>query len=85
MRLAADEYERFVAQLRELSPDDWSRPTACPAWDVHAMACHVLGAAELAASVPERADGRRDAQGSSGPASDPVTAAPDLCRRPADR
>jgi uncharacterized protein (TIGR03083 family) len=54
MRLAAQEYDRFVAQLRELSPDDWSKPTACPAWDVHAMACHVLGMAEYAASLREQ-------------------------------
>jgi uncharacterized protein (TIGR03083 family) len=54
MRLAAQEYDRFGAQLRELSPDDWSSPTVCADWDVHAMACHVLGMAELAASVPEQ-------------------------------
>ena len=54
MRLAATEYDRFVNQLRDLSADDWSRPTACPDWDVHAMACHVLGMAEFAASVPEQ-------------------------------
>lgn len=54
MRLAAHEYGRFVAALHELSRHDWSRPTACPAWDVHAMACHVLGMAEFAASVPEQ-------------------------------
>lgn len=54
MRLAAHEYDRLVAQLRDLSPDEWSRPTTCPAWDVHATACHVLGMAEFAASVPER-------------------------------
>ncbi|MEO7981693.1 MAG: maleylpyruvate isomerase family mycothiol-dependent enzyme [Sporichthyaceae bacterium] len=54
MRLAAHEYDLFVDQLRELSPEDWSRPTDCPAWDVHAMACHVLGMAEFAASVPEQ-------------------------------
>ena len=55
MRLAAHEYDRFVAQLRTLPPADWSKPTACPAWDVHAMACHVLGMAEFAASVREQA------------------------------
>jgi uncharacterized protein (TIGR03083 family) len=54
MRLAAHEYDRFVAQLRELAPGDWTKPTACPVWDVHAMSCHVLGMAEFAASVPER-------------------------------
>jgi uncharacterized protein (TIGR03083 family) len=54
MRLAATEYQRFVSLLGELSGDGWSRPTACPAWDVHAMACHVLGMAELAASPLEQ-------------------------------
>jgi uncharacterized protein (TIGR03083 family) len=53
-RLAATEYERLVAQLRALAPDDWRRPTACPAWDVHAMCCHILGMAELAASPLEQ-------------------------------
>ncbi|MFP5371880.1 MAG: maleylpyruvate isomerase N-terminal domain-containing protein, partial [Actinomycetes bacterium] len=37
-RLAATEYERFLAVLRDLDPADWSRPTECPAWDVRAMA-----------------------------------------------
>jgi len=54
MRLAADEYDCFVAQLRGLAADDWSRPTACAEWDVHAMSAHVLGMADFAASVPER-------------------------------
>jgi len=54
MRLAATEYDRFVAQLRELDPADWARPTACSEWDVHAMACHVLGMAEMVASMPEQ-------------------------------
>jgi len=54
-RLAAGEYNRFIGQLRELAPGDWARPTACLAWDIHAMACHVLGMAELAASPVEQA------------------------------
>jgi uncharacterized protein (TIGR03083 family) len=54
MRLAAHEYDMFVAQLRELAREDWTRPTACPAWDVHAMACHVLGMADFAASKAEQ-------------------------------
>lgn len=54
MRLAATEYQRLVAQLRELVPEDWSRPTACPAWDVHRMVCHVIGNAEMSASHEER-------------------------------
>ncbi|HEV7677297.1 MAG TPA: maleylpyruvate isomerase family mycothiol-dependent enzyme [Candidatus Dormibacteraeota bacterium] len=54
MRLAANEYTQFVDQLRGLSASDWTRPTPCPAWDVHAMACHVLGMAEMAASPVEQ-------------------------------
>jgi uncharacterized protein (TIGR03083 family) len=53
MRLAATEYERFLAQLRGLSDADWSRPTVCSAWDVRAMAGHVLGMAEMAGSMRE--------------------------------
>ena len=66
MRLAANEYDRFFDQLRDLSPDDWSRPTACPAWDVHAMACHVVGMAEFAASVPEQLRQMRAARKAGG-------------------
>jgi uncharacterized protein (TIGR03083 family) len=73
MRLAEREYELFVAQLGELSPDDWSRPTACPEWDVHAMACHVLGMAELAASVPEQLRQMRAARRAGGLLIDALT------------
>jgi uncharacterized protein (TIGR03083 family) len=54
MRLAADEYQRFIEVLASLSPDDWSKPTECPAWDVRAMAAHALGMAEMAASIREQ-------------------------------
>lgn len=54
MRLAADEYARFTAQLRGLDAEQWRRPTACPGWDVHAMVCHVLGMAEMFASTLEQ-------------------------------
>jgi uncharacterized protein (TIGR03083 family) len=54
-RLAATEYERFLAVLRDLGSGDWSRPTECTEWDVRAMAAHVLGMAEMAASVRETA------------------------------
>lgn len=54
-RLAATEYERFLAVLRDLDPAEWSRPTDCPAWDVRAMAAHVLGMAEMVTSVREMA------------------------------
>jgi hypothetical protein len=38
MRLAADEYRRYLDLLRSLTADDWSRPTDCPGWDVRSMA-----------------------------------------------
>ena len=66
MRLAAQEYDRFLAQLRDLSPEDWARATPCPAWDVHAMVCHVLGMVELAASVPEQLRQMRAARRAGG-------------------
>jgi uncharacterized protein (TIGR03083 family) len=50
-RLAATEYGRFTDLLRTLGADDWSRPTDCPDWDVRAMAGHVLGMAQMVASV----------------------------------
>jgi uncharacterized protein (TIGR03083 family) len=52
MRLAADEYGRFEGLLRTLGPDDWARPTDCPNWDVRALVGHVLGMAQMVATVP---------------------------------
>ena len=52
MRLAATEYRRFEALLRTLGPEDWARTTDCPDWDVRAMAGHVLGMAQMVATVP---------------------------------
>ena len=64
MILAATEFDRMAAQLRVLAPGDWTRPTVCALWDVHAMAAHVLGMAEAQASIRQfahdfRAAGRR--------------------------
>ena len=53
MALAATEYRRYLDLLAGLAPADWSRPTDCPDWDVRAMAGHVLGMAEMAASARE--------------------------------
>ena len=41
--LAKTEYERVADQLRSLAPDDWTKPTDCPLWDVRAMAGHSTG------------------------------------------
>ncbi|EKT77363.1 hypothetical protein WSS_A38001 [Rhodococcus opacus M213] len=55
-RLAATEYDRFAELLESLTPEQWSRQTDCPAWDVRQLACHVLGMAAYASSIRE---GRR--------------------------
>ncbi len=55
MRLAATEYDRVATLFGELGPADWAAPTECPGWDVRAMAGHLLGMAQMAASVPELA------------------------------
>jgi uncharacterized protein (TIGR03083 family) len=51
LRLAATEYGRFGSLLGTLTPGDWARATDCPAWDVRAVAGHVLGMAQMVASV----------------------------------
>ncbi|GAC1338687.1 MAG: hypothetical protein NVSMB29_04860 [Candidatus Dormibacteria bacterium] len=52
-QLAATEYARFLDLLRPLAGPDWTLPTECPTWDVRAMATHVLGMAEMSASLRE--------------------------------
>lgn len=73
-RLAATEYERVLALLRELDADDWARPTACPGWDVKAMAGHLLGMAEFAASARENLRQVRAAKRAGGVWIDALTA-----------
>jgi uncharacterized protein (TIGR03083 family) len=77
MRLAATEYDRVADAIAALSPDDWTRPTDCPAWDVRQMCCHVVGMAEMATGMREtmrqqKAAGKRLA-GSGGPFIDALT------------
>jgi uncharacterized protein (TIGR03083 family) len=87
MRLAGTEYDRFAAASRELSAADWSQPTSCPDWDVHAMACHVLGMAEMAASPVETVRQMRAAKRAGGLFIDALTglqARKHLHRTPAD-
>ncbi|MDP9116615.1 MAG: maleylpyruvate isomerase family mycothiol-dependent enzyme [Actinomycetota bacterium] len=54
MRLAATEYQRFGELLQSLTAVHWSTPTGCVPWDVRAMATHLLGMAEMAASIREQ-------------------------------
>lgn len=53
MQLATTEYERVVTTLEQLTPAQWAAATDCPAWDVRAMVGHVLGMAQMAASIRE--------------------------------
>lgn len=49
--MATAETARMVDLLRSLEDDDWSRATDCPAWDVRAIAGHVLGMTETFSSL----------------------------------
>lgn len=72
--LAATEYDRFLETLRGLGRDDWSRSTDCPGWDVHDVTGHVLGMAELAASLLEQRRQMRAAARAGGSGIDALTA-----------
>jgi uncharacterized protein (TIGR03083 family) len=52
-QLARVEYDRFLALLRALEPDDWSRPTDCTRWTVKDVAAHIVGETEAFASLRE--------------------------------
>jgi uncharacterized protein (TIGR03083 family) len=51
--IAEEEFRRFADLASSFTPDDWSRPTDCTAWDVREVALHVLGAADAQASFKE--------------------------------
>jgi uncharacterized protein (TIGR03083 family) len=53
MELATTEYERVADLLDRLTPEQWTADTDCPDWDVRAMAGHMLGMMQMAASLPE--------------------------------
>ncbi|MCR3748109.1 maleylpyruvate isomerase family mycothiol-dependent enzyme [Lentzea californiensis] len=74
MRLAATEYDRVTALLAGLAPQDWDKPTDCPSWDVRAMATHVLGMAEMSASMIEGVRQAKAAQARGGVFIDDLTA-----------
>ena len=52
-RLAEEEFRRFAELTGALTPDEWTMPTDCTAWDVRKIALHVLGSADAQASVQE--------------------------------
>ena len=51
--LAATENQRVLEVLRSLRDEDWAKQTDCPAWDVRALAAHVLGGIEAFATFRE--------------------------------
>jgi uncharacterized protein (TIGR03083 family) len=73
-RLAAAEYRRFARLLRQLTPDEWERPTDCPPWDVRQLVAHVLGATEANASPREMLRQLRRGRVGTAIAVDPLSA-----------
>ena len=47
----AEQFGAFGGLLAELDDADWSRPTACPGWDVHAQVAHVIGTESMLAGI----------------------------------
>jgi uncharacterized protein (TIGR03083 family) len=66
LAVAAQEYERYLDQLRSLSDRDWQRETECRPWTVQDMAAHVLGQTESVASIRETAHQQRAAKRKGG-------------------
>jgi uncharacterized protein (TIGR03083 family) len=50
--LAEEEFVRFADLVASLTPEEWTRPTDCTAWDVRKIALHVLGSGDSQASLP---------------------------------
>jgi len=42
-RLMTTSLDRFLHLIESLDPEDWSKPTACTAWNVHDMVAHQAG------------------------------------------
>ena len=54
MNLAETEWDRLLAVIDSLQPEDWSRRTDCTDWDVRSMLGHILGALEMQSDPAER-------------------------------
>jgi uncharacterized protein (TIGR03083 family) len=52
-RLLSTELERFLRLVEKLKPEDWSKPTACTAWNVRDMLAHQAGGYASGASLME--------------------------------
>jgi uncharacterized protein (TIGR03083 family) len=47
----AEQFSAFTGLLATLDDADWSRPTPCPGWDVHAQVAHVIGTESMLAGI----------------------------------
>jgi uncharacterized protein (TIGR03083 family) len=72
--LAATEFDRVIDLLRQLTPEEWSRPTVCEPWDVRAMVSHMVGMADFTARLREFMRVLRAAKQQGGSWTDAVTA-----------
>lgn len=52
-RIATAMYERILAELAQLSPDEWNAATVCEPWTVTDVVRHLVGAAKGHASMRE--------------------------------
>jgi uncharacterized protein (TIGR03083 family) len=62
MTSAATEYTRTVALFESITPGQWALPTDCTGWDVRAVAGHMLGMAQMTATLPALASQQMAAQ-----------------------
>lgn len=46
-------WDRAIAVADSLAPGDWSRPTPCPAWDVHDLLTHLSGLQTAFEGLPQ--------------------------------
>src|SRR3954470_8236867 len=53
MAMSEEEYRRIGRQLADLTGNDWHRPTDCTEWDVRDLVAHLVGNAEMSASMRE--------------------------------
>jgi uncharacterized protein (TIGR03083 family) len=53
MAASEEEYRRIGALLADLTDEDWQRPTDCTEWDVRDLVAHLVGNAEMSASMRE--------------------------------
>jgi uncharacterized protein (TIGR03083 family) len=53
MAFSAEEYRRIGTLLADLGEEDWQRRTDCSEWDVRELVAHLIGNAEMSASMRE--------------------------------